>query len=179
MKPSPSIRIQVGPTLHLMYRFYSMDAQHDAPLSAPAAPLLVDAPAHPRPMVDSIPPRPAKPDKMLQGIAELTAMAYAKAPQCGGSNEPCLWLTVAESSRVLGIQKSILSSWATKGYVACIKGSGNSDHRLLHLTNCLAFVADSMRSYAARADGEDIDSAPNSPNPPSSPRHEAAEARAM
>jgi len=164
-----------------MYRFCPMDVEQDLAEPEPATateltdkPPAADAPGLVHSMADNISPQPSSVDKVAQGIAELQAMAFAKAPRCSGG-EPCSWLTISQASRALGIQKSILSNWATKGYIAVVKGNGKSDHRLIHLMNCLSMMSDSIRSAAARADGEDVDSAPDSPNPPS-PGHSKAAA---
>ena len=79
------------------------------------------------------------------GIAEIFAMAHANAPRCG--KVQLEWMTIAQAAAAVRISKNVLSSWATRGYIASVKGGGSNDHRLVHLDNILHFLADSITGH--------------------------------
>ncbi len=92
-------------------------------------------------------PRPPSPEPV--DIADLTAAAYQNAPQCGGV--PCRWVTIKQASRALGISTSVISNFASRGYIAVVKGDSASSHRYVHLENVLWYLKTRMQASAARA----------------------------
>jgi len=84
------------------------------------------------------------------GIAEMFAEAHANAPRSGGVR--LAWMSIAEAAAVLRIRRTVLSSWATRGYIASVKGDGANDHRYLHLDNVLHFLADRMTAQDHTSD---------------------------
>lgn len=93
------------------------------------------------------PPRPTSPEPV--DIADLTEMALANAPRCGGV--PCRWVTIKQASRALGLSTSVISNFASRGNIAVVKGENASSHRLVHLENILYFLKSRMQVAAARA----------------------------
>ena len=88
------------------------------------------------------------------GIAEMFAEAHANAPRSGGAQ--LAWMTIAQAATTLRISKSVLSTWATRGYIASVKGDGANDHRYLHLDNVLHFLADRMTAHEQTAADPDL-----------------------
>ncbi len=72
------------------------------------------------------------------------AEAHANAPRSGGIQ--LAWMTISQAAATLRISKSVLATWATRCYIASVKGDGANDHRYLHLDNVLHFLADRMVS---------------------------------
>lgn len=68
--------------------------------------------------------------------------AKENAPRCDGV--PLQWMTIAQAARTLGIHKSVIANWATRGYIATVKGMSNNAHRLVHLDNILIFMQESI-----------------------------------
>ena len=95
---------------------------------------------------DAEPAQSLSPDRdaRAQGVAEMFADAHANAPRCGGVR--LSWMTVAQAAAALRISKNVLSTWASRGYIASVKGHGANDHRYLHLDQVLHFLADRMFS---------------------------------
>lgn len=77
-------------------------------------------------------------------ITELFEEAHANAPLCGGVR--LQWMTIAQAAATVRISKTVLSSWATRGYIASVKGNskGANGHRLVHLDNILHFLAEGI-----------------------------------
>ena len=71
-------------------------------------------------------------------LIELYQAARDNAPHCGGV--PLSWMTIQQAAQTLRIHKSVLSNWATRGYIATVKGPGTNQHRLVHLDNILVFM---------------------------------------
>lgn len=89
---------------------------------------------------------PVDPALTQLGINDLFREARMHAPRCEKSNTPLKWLTLAQASHTLGIHKSVLGRWCSRGYIASVKGPGANDHRYVHWENILLFMADNMQS---------------------------------
>jgi hypothetical protein len=78
------------------------------------------------------------------GIAELFALAHARAPRVGDMQLE--WITLSQASQTFRMSKAVLANWATRGYIASVKGDGANAHRLVHIDNVLHYMADSITS---------------------------------
>lgn len=78
------------------------------------------------------------------GIAELFALTHARAPRVGDMQLD--WITLSQASQTFRMSKAVLANWATRGYIASVKGDGANAHRLVHVDNVLHYMADSITS---------------------------------
>ncbi len=75
-------------------------------------------------------------------IAELRRRAYQNAPRCAGqyTHHVQEWMTISQAADAFRISKRILSTWATQGLIASMKGQGANSHRLVHIDGILAHM---------------------------------------
>jgi hypothetical protein len=78
------------------------------------------------------------------GIDELFALAHARAPRMGDTQ--LAWMTISQAAACLRISKLVLASWATRGYIASVKGEGPNAHRIVHIDNVLHYLAECITS---------------------------------
>ena len=82
---------------------------------------------------------------LSQSIREhLLAEAYENAPLCGKVR--LKWMTISQAATTLKISKSVLSTWATRGYIASVKGNGANDHRLVHIEDIVNFLVECIEN---------------------------------
>lgn len=72
-------------------------------------------------------------------LIEFYHAAHDNAPR-GADGEPLQWMSIRQASLTFRLPQAVVANWANRGYIATLKGPASNAHRLVHLSNILAFM---------------------------------------